>query len=89
MHNRCCWPPDSVVAGVEPVFDLVEERGAAQRALDAALMSTLVAHARGAQSVGHVLEDGLGKGLRALKHHPDAPAELHDVDAALVDVLAV
>ena len=40
-------------------------------------------------AVGDVLEDRLGKRVRLLEHHPDAPAQPDDVDARRVDVLAV
>ena len=36
MQSRCCWPPESGEAALlQLVLDLVPERGAAQRLLDA------------------------------------------------------
>ena len=42
-----------------------------------------------ARAVGDVLEDRLGEGIGLLEHHADAGAQLHDVEAGVVDVLAV
>ena len=44
MHSRCCWPPESDEAAlVQPVLDLVPQRGAAQAALAGLVERRLVA----------------------------------------------
>ena len=58
--------------------------------IDDLLQLRLVAgEAVDARAVGDVLEDRLRERIGLLEHHADAGAQLHHVDAGLVDVLAV
>jgi hypothetical protein len=65
---------------LEPVADLVPQRGALERRFDAVIEFGLVGHAAHAQAVGHVLVDRLGEGIGLLEHHADAHAHFDRVD---------
>ena len=61
---------------VQPVLDLVPERGLPQALLDALVQLGLAAgHAVDAQAVGDVLEDRLRERVRLLEHHADPAAQ--------------
>ncbi len=65
---------------LEPVADLVPQRGALERGLDAVVEFVLVVHAAHAQAVGDVLVDRLGEGIGLLEHHADAHAHFDRID---------
>ena len=72
---------------LEPVLDLVPDRGAPERLLDAVV--EVVLHAEDAQAVGDVVVDRLRERVRALEDHADPAAHLDRVDAGAVEVGAV
>src|ERR687891_2303409 len=73
--------------GLEPVLDLVPERGVAERALDDLVHAAL--HPEHARAEGDVVVDRLRERVRLLEHHADALAHLDGVHLAAVEVLAV
>jgi hypothetical protein len=78
MHNRCCW------------LDFLPERRGLEARLDAAAQfGPRGGHPVDAQAVRHVLENRFRKRVRLLKHHADAPPQIHHVDRRVVDVTAV
>jgi hypothetical protein len=91
MHRRCCWPPDRPVPGcVEAVLRLVPQRGAAQRFLHDLVQLRLVGgQPVDARAVGDVVVDRLRERVGLLEDHADLGAQLHRVDAIVVDILAV
>ena len=72
---------------VEPVLDLVPERGAAQRLLDDLVHVAL--HPEDPRAEGDVVVDRLRERVRLLEDHPDQLADLDRVDLGPVEVLAV
>src|ERR671914_468826 len=73
--------------GLEPVLDLVPERGVRERALHDLLHAAL--HPEHARPEGDVVVDRLGERVRLLEDHPDALAHLDRVDLLRVEVFAV
>ena len=82
MHSRCCCPPDSPRAlSLQPVLDLVPQRGAASGCFSTiSSSSALAGDALDPRAVGHVLVDRLGERVRFLKDHADPLAQRVDVD---------
>ena len=81
MQSRCCWPPERPRAlSLEPVLDLVPERGAAQRRLDA-LVELADFDPEIARRPGDVVVDRLREGVGLLEDHADPPPHLDPVDA--------
>ena len=72
---------------MQAVLDLLPQRRAAQRALDALVEVGL--HLEVARRPGDVVVDRLGKGVGPLEDHADAPAHLDRIDLRAVDVVAV
>jgi hypothetical protein len=75
--------------GVQPVAHLVPQGGLPQAALDRRVEVGAAAHAVQARPERHVLVDRLGERVGLLKHHPDAAAQVDEIDARGVDVLSV
>ena len=76
-----------VGVALEPVLDLVPQRGALERRLDDLVHVAL--HAEHARAEGDVVVDRLRERVRLLEHHPDQLAHLDGVDVVAVEVLAV
>ena len=73
----------------QPVFHLVPDGGLTQGLLHHLVQGfSLLRTAVGAGAVGHVVVDGHGEGVGLLEHHADAPAQVGDVHAGGVDLLA-
>ncbi len=87
MQSRCCWPPHSDSAlSLQPILDLVPERGARECPLDALVQALL--HPQHARPPGDVVVDGLRERIRTLEDHADPPAHLDRIDAVTVYVRA-
>ena len=71
---------------LQTVLDLVPQRRSPQRPLHRLIEHPPLVDALNAQPIGHVLENGLGEGVRLLKHHANPPAQLGDIDFLLLDV---
>ena len=92
MHRRCCWPPERPVPGsCRRSLTSFQQPGALQAAASTISSSSasLLRQAVDARPVGDVVVDRLRERIRLLEHHADPRAQLHDVDVAVVDVLAV
>src|SRR6056297_1255453 len=75
---------------IEPVLDLVPNGAPAQGPFDDVIELGLVAgHAVDLGAIGDVIVNRLGKRVRLLEHHPDLGAQLHRVDALVINVFAV
>ncbi len=74
-------------ARLQSVLDLVPQRRAAQRLLDALIQPR--AHAEVARRPGDVVVDRLRERIRLLEDHPDAPPHLDAVGLRPVEVVAV
>ena len=72
---------------LQPVLDLVPERGVPERALDALVEALL--HAEDARAERDVVVDRLGERVRLLEDHADAAANLDRVDVRAVEVAVV
>ena len=73
---------------VQPVFDLVPQSGAAQRALDHLVERGLPLLAEGPRPVGDVVVDAAGERVVFLEDHPDMPPQLDRIDRPVRDVRA-
>src|SRR5205814_8689339 len=71
-------------AALEPVFDLVPERRALERLLDA--LVEVLFQAEDARSPRDVVVDRLRERVRLLEDHPDPPPYLDCVDVVAVEV---
>ena len=71
---------------LEPVGDLLPERGLMQAALDHLAERDRVAHPVDARSEGDVVEDRLREGVGLLEDHADATAQHHGIDVGAVEV---
>ncbi|MCY1437076.1 hypothetical protein D9M71_532250 [compost metagenome] len=74
---------------MQAVLDLFPQRRALERPLHGFVEHTLLVDALDAQAVDHVLVDGLGERVGLLEHHADPAAQLGNVFALAVDVVAV
>jgi hypothetical protein len=74
-------------ASLQPVLDLVPERGLLQRTVDPLI--EVAAHPQRAWPVRDVVVDRLRERIRPLEDHADPLPHLDGVDAAAVQVLAV
>ena len=72
---------------LQPVLDLVPERGAAQAGLDALVEAVLQPERAGPE--GDVVVDRLGERVGLLEDHADPAADLDRVDVPGVEILAV
>ena len=87
MQSRCCWPPERREAGgVQLVLDLVPQRAAAQRLLDAAVHLGLGDLLIEADAEGDVLVDRHRERRRLLEHHADPRAQQIEVELGVEDV---
>ena len=90
MHSRCCWPPERFSAeSFRRSFTSSQSRRLPQAPLrDLRQLGAVVlpSHAR---AVDCVFENRLGERIGFLKHHAHTPTQLHQVDVATVNVLAV
>jgi len=74
---------------VEPVLDLVPQGGAGEGFFRSVIEFAAFSHAGDAQTVNHIVIDGLGEGIVFLEHHAHAAAEFLEVEILAVDVDAM
>ncbi len=74
---------------MQAILDLVPQGGALECPLHGLVEHALLVDALDAQAVDHVFVDGLGERVRLLEHHAYAAAQLGNVFAFAVDVVAV
>ena len=92
MQSRCCWPPDKRQRRlVQPILDLVPERGRLQALLDARRAAPTASRARPLMRRPYATfsKIDLGNGLDFWNTIPTRRRSAHDVAPGAIDVAAV
>ena len=74
---------------MQTILHLVPQGRTTQGALGGLIQSATIVDPLQAQTIDHVLVDGLGERVRALEHHAHLTAQGGNIDALVIDVVAM